>query len=150
MTATADTPRAGPAWHFWLVSLIALLWNGYGCYDYVMSMTGGDAYLRSAGMTDGQIAYFHGMPAWMVCAWAIGVWASAAGTLLLLARSKWAVHAFALSLLGFLASQVYTHLLSDGGKLFGTQGMIMNGVILAGIVFFLWYASRMAKQGVLR
>ncbi|WP_296598384.1 hypothetical protein [Phenylobacterium sp.] len=150
MTATADVPRAGPAWHFWLVGLLAVLWNGFGGYDYVMSMTGGDAYLRSAGMNDGQVAYFHAMPLWMVACWAIGVWGSVAGTLLLLARSKWAVHAFGLSLIGFLASQVYTHLLSEGGRLFGTQGAIMNGVICAGIVFFLWYSARMAKQGVLR
>jgi hypothetical protein len=40
------------------------------------------------------------MPAWMTGVWAIGVWGALAGSVLLLLRSKWAVHVFAASLAG--------------------------------------------------
>ena len=52
--------------------------------------------------------------------------------------------------IGLLASLVYTHLLSDGGRINGQQGLIMNVVILAGALVFLGYAQWMAKRGVLR
>ncbi|MDZ4374234.1 MAG: hypothetical protein U1C74_22810 [Phenylobacterium sp.] len=149
MTDLATAGRATP-WHFWLVAVIAVLWNGFGGYDYVMSHVQGDAYLRSAGMTEAQVAYFNDLPAWMTACWAIGVWSSVAGTLLLILRSRWAFHAFVLSLLGFLASLSYTHLMSNGGEVMGQFGMIMNGVVAAAIVFFIWYAQVMTRRGVLR
>ena len=71
-------------WHFWLVVLIAVLWNGFGGYDYVMSNTAGEAYFRQMGMTDTQIAYFTALPSWMIGVWAIGVWGSVAATVLLI------------------------------------------------------------------
>lgn len=149
MSELADTSRSTP-WHFWLVAALSVLWNGFGAYDYTMSHVQGEAYLRSAGMTDAQMAYFNAMPAWMTAAWAIGVWASVAGALLLILRSKWTFHAFVVSLLGFLASLVYTHMLSNGGELMGQMGMIMNVVVAAALVFFVWYAQVMTRRGVLR
>lgn len=137
-------------WHFWAVFVLGVLWNGFGGYDFVMSMTQGDAYFRQAGMNDDAIAFYHAMPAWTVAAWAAGVWGSVAGTVLLLLRSKWAVHAFAISILGLIVSLIYTHFLSNGGKLMGQQGLIMNGVIFAGCAFFLWYARWAAQKGLLR
>lgn len=149
MTETADTGRRTP-WHFWVVAVLALLWNGFGAYDYLMTNTEGDAYMRSMGMTDAQIAYIHAMPAWMTGAWAVGVWGATLGSVLLLLRSRWAFHAFVVSLLGLLATLLYTHLLSNGGELMGTQGLATNAVITAAIVFFIWYSRLMTRRGVLR
>ena len=92
----------------------------------------------------------HAYPVWMVAVWAIGVWGAVLGSILLLARSRLAVTAFAASLAGFLVSLVYAYLLSEGARSMGQMGMIMQGVILAGCVFFLWYARAMANKGVLR
>jgi hypothetical protein len=137
-------------WHYWLVAAIAVLWNGFGAYDYICSNTQGDAYLRSMGMTEAQISYFHAMPAWMTGVWALGVWGAVAGSVLLLFRSRWALHAYVASLIGLLLSLVYTHLMSNGGEVMGQQGVVMNAVITAGAIFFVWYAWRMTKRGVLR
>ena len=146
---TALAPVRAP-WHLWLVAVIGVFWNGFGAYDYSMSKLQGDAYLRSSGMTDPQIVYFHAMPAWVTVFWALGVWGAIAGTLLLFARSKLATPVFAISLLGLFGSLVHTHLLSNGREVMGQQVLILNGVLLAGCLFFLWYAARMAKAGVLR
>ena len=143
-----SAPRA--SWAFWLVAVLALLWNAFGAYDYWMSQTRGAAYLEGMGMTPDQIAYFNAMPGWLTGVWAIGVWGAVAGAILMLIRSRWAAAAYAASLAALLASLVYAHLLSDGGEVMGAQGLIMNAVITAAAVFFLWFSWRMAKRGVLR
>ena len=145
----AVAPSRAP-WHLWLVAVIGMFWNGFGAYDYSMSKLQGDAYLKSSGMTEPQIVFFHAIPAWVTVFWALGVWGAIVGTLLLFARSKWATPAFAVSLIGLLGSLVHTHLLSNGREVMGQQVLILNGVLLAGCLFFLWYAARMAKAGVLR
>jgi hypothetical protein len=151
MTATADeTPRAAAPWHLWLVGAVALLWNGYGGYDYVMSKTQGEAYYRQMGATDAQVAFMTGYPFWMNVVYAIGIWGGVLGAVLLLARSKYAFHSLAASLGAYVVSLVYTYALADGAKIQGQMGMIMSCVILVSCVVFAWYAWAMAKRGVLR
>jgi hypothetical protein len=147
MTDTTATP---PPWHLWLVGVLSLLWNAYGAYDYLMSHVGGDAYLAGMGMTEPQIAYFHAMPAWATAVWAVGVWGALLGSVLLIMRRRWALHAFAASLAGLLLSLAYAFLLSDGGAMMGEQGVVMYAVITTACVFFVWYAWAMSKRGVLR
>ncbi len=147
MTHTAKQQKA--PWHFWLVGLIGLPWNGFGAFDYFMSQSGGAAYLRSVGMTDAQIAYFGAMPTWAIGVWAIGVCGALAGTILLLLRSKWALPVYVISFLAFLLSLVYNDFLTNGGEVIGTN-WIMNFIIAAGCIFFIWYASAMQKRGLLR
>ena len=96
MKMTTATP-----WHLWAVGMLALLWNGFGGYDYVMTQTNNAAYL--AQFTPEQRAYFDSFPMWMEAIWAIGVWGGVLGSVLLLMRSKWAFHAFVASLIGFAA-----------------------------------------------
>jgi hypothetical protein len=151
MAATVDeTPRATTPWWHWVVSVVALLWNGYGGYDYWMSKTAGEAYYRQAGMTDAQIAFMNGYPLWMNVVYAVGIWGGVLGAVLLVVRSRFAVHAFVASLAAFLLSLVYTYGLSGGGKLMSSATVIMQCVVLVGCVFFAWYAWAMAKRGVLR
>lgn len=142
--------RTGAPWHLWAVGVLGVLWNAYGCYDYTMTQLGGEDYLRSYGMTEEQIAYFSAMPAWMSGVWAIGVWGAIAGSILLLVRSKYALHAFVASLAAFVLSLVYQYGMTDGAAIYGNQALIMSGVILAGCLFFAWYAWRAGKRGLLR
>jgi hypothetical protein len=150
MTTVAETPRASTPWRYWVVSAVAVLWNGYGGYDYYMSKTAGDAYYRQMGMDDAQVAYMNTAPDWVTAVWALGVWGAVLGTILLIVRSRFAVHAFVASLVGLLGSLAYGYLLSDGAELMGQQGLIMNLVILAGCLFFIGYSWLMAKRGVVR
>jgi hypothetical protein len=150
MTATVDTPRAAAPWHLWVVGIVSLLWNGYGAYDYLMSKTQGEAYYRQLGATDAQIAFMNGYPMWMQVVWAIGIWGGVLGAVLLLLRTRYALHAFVASLAAFVVSLVYTYALSDGGQIQGQTGMIMSGLILISCLAFAWYAWTMTKRGVLR
>lgn len=157
MTDDTTPAAGGTPWHLWVVGILALLWNGYGCFDYLMTTMRGEEYLReaAAGMnwdaaqTDAFVAYYASMPGWMTAVWAVGVWGGLAGALLLLLRMKLAFAVFAISLLAFVLSVISTFLVVEAPP--AVQSMIwMQGVIFASCLFFVWYAWFMSKRGVLR
>jgi hypothetical protein len=143
-TSTETTAPAAVPWHFWLVALVGLLWNGFGAVDYTLSHVQGEAWYRTMGMTEELIAYMATYPSWMHAVWAIGVWGSAVGAVLLVLRSRWAFHAFAISLLGALGNLGYV--LANPGPM----DAVMPLVIIVICAFFIWYAWTMTKRGLLR
>lgn len=150
MVSMTSGERARTPWHLWLAGAVGLAWNGFGFADYVQTKLGGADYLRNFGMTDAQIAYFMAMPAWATAVWALGVTTALLGTVLLLLRKRAAAPVFAVSLVFYLLSLVYTYLLSDGGRLMGgTENTIMQLVVLAGCLFFAGYSRAMARAGIL-
>ena len=142
-----DTMTTRTPWHLWVVGAVALLWNGYGGYDYVMTQTNNAAYL--AQFTAEQRAYFDSYPMWMEADWAIGVWGGVLGAVLLLLRSKWAFHAFLASLIAFAVSVVYGQM-SEGAALMSTTGVIFSAAIFLLGLAFVMYSRMMTRKGVLR
>lgn len=151
MTAVAGSmPVAGRTpGHLWVVGGLAVLWNGFGLTDFAMSMSQGETWLRSMGMTDPQVAYFNAMPAWAYAVWALGVGGAFLGSMLLLLRRRWAVHAFGLSLVGLALSALYTFAWSDGAEVMAAT-MPMQVVVWIVALALAAYAWTMAKRGVLR
>ena len=144
---SAMRPRA--PWHLWLVGVIAVLFNGIGVFDFVMSMAQGSTYMASVGMTPAQIAHYEAMPPWMTVVWAVGVWGAFLGSVLILLRRRVAAPVFAVSLAAFLLSVLYTYVLTDGGPIMGSAMAITSVVITALLLFFMWYSRLMTKRGVL-
>ena len=138
-------------WHLWVVGVISLLWNGFGGYDFIMSMTQGEAYWRASGMTQPMIDYYNAMPEWMYAAWIAGVWGAVAGSILLLMRNKLAVWAFVISLAGAVVSLAYGQM-NPMPELPAEMAMMtyMPWVIAAIAAFLAWYAWSQKKAGVLR
>lgn len=144
MELSARTPT-----HLWIVGTLATLWNAFGAFDYLMTQTRNEAYL--AHFTDPQRAYFESFPLWMEATWALGVWGGLAGALLLLARSRHAVTAFAISLAGLAVSTAYQYVLNSPPPEMSGVGMVaMNLAIWAVAIGLLWYTVRMRRRGVLR
>ena len=142
-----DTMTVKTPWHLWVVGALALLWNGYGGYDYVMTQTNNAAYL--AQFTAEQRAYFDSYPMWMEAVWAVGVWGGVLGAVLLLLRMKWAFHAFLASLVAFAVSVVYGQT-SGGAAVMGTTGVVFSAVIFLLGLGFVMYSRMMTRKGVLR
>lgn len=137
--------------HLWIVGVLSLLWNAGGAIDYVMTRTNAPEYL--AAQPPERIAMLQDAPLWFGGTWALGVWFSVIGSLLLLLRSRFASTAFALSLLGLIGSSIYTYGMSGGGSMVvaaGT-GAIVFSVAIPVILILLWiYARAMTRRGVLR
>ena len=135
--------------HLWIVAILATIWNAFGCFDYLMTQTRNEQYLPH--FTDPQRVYFDSFPMWMEAAWACGVWAGLLGSLLLLARSRYAVAAFAVSLAGLAISTVYQYVLSTPPPEMTSGAMLaMNIAIWAVAIGLLVYAVKMRGRGVLR
>ncbi|MGB7411055.1 MAG: hypothetical protein WA910_07920 [Sphingopyxis granuli] len=136
--------------HLWIAGILTLLWNAIGAFDYTMTKLRNADYLSA--FTPEQQAYFHGFPLWASAGWALGVWGAVLGSILLLARSRHAVTAFAASLAGLAVSSFYQFGLHYGDleRLFGTFPMVFYaGVWIIAITLFV-YARRQAAAGVLR
>jgi len=146
-----DTMKAATPWHLWAAGVISLLWNGFGGYDFVMSMTQGEVYWRASGMNDAMIAYYNAMPAWMYVPWVLGVGGAVAGSVLLLLRSRFAVHAFALSLTGAVVSLLYGLVIDKAPAPPPEMAAMtyMPYVIVVIAALLAWYAWTMGKKGVL-
>ena len=82
---TDQSTTKPPVW-FWIISVVALLWNGMGV----------NAYLQQAYMTEGfkaqynaeQLEAIANTPAWVTAAFAIAVFAGFLGCVGLLLRKK--------------------------------------------------------------
>ena len=133
--------------HLWAVGVVSLLWNAFGAYDYVMSKLSPQSYFHEMGLNEASVAYMISFPAWLTAFWALGVWGSVAGSVLLLLRSRHAVAAFALSLLGLAVSQGYQALVMRPPE---SPPVALTAMIWGSLVFLLWYAWAMARRGVLR
>jgi hypothetical protein len=146
--ATARTPV-----HLWIVGILATLWNCIGVADYLMTRLRNDSYFESMmpGVSPATFyAYVDAMPLYAQIGWGLGVWAGIAGSLLLLIRSKYAYHAFALSMLGIIFGIGYQIFIAPPP---GT-GAAMEKVIPWLVIIFgaalLYYSWKQRAKGVLR
>jgi hypothetical protein len=145
--ATAAETRT-PA-HLWIVGILALCWNAFGCLDYTMSNLNNPTWL--ANMSADQIAFMASLPKWLIGFWAIGVWGGLAGSALLLMRNRHAVWAFGLSFIGAIVGigyQLVIVKMPDSMK--QGAGGAMPYVIIAIAGALLWYAMKAEKKGLLR
>jgi len=137
-------------WHIWLIGVLSLLWNAGGAFDYVMAQYAADTYLAQA--TPEQRAYYDDFPVWATAFWALGVWGALAGSVLLLARSRFAALAFGVSLIGLMANTTRLFATAGAGAvdLLGKGNLIFTAALIV-VALGLWlYARAMARTGVLR
>ena len=140
MTEAVRTP-----WHLWLVGVVTLLFNAVGIWSYLSTQSGN---LDGLGMSTEAIDYVTSFPAWADSLWALGVWGAFAGSALLLFRSRWAVTAFLIAIIGLVGTTIYQRVLTDLPA--DMQGIILPLAIWATTLFSTWYAISMRRKGVLR
>ena len=141
---TTEGSRAPTPWHLWLVGVLTLLFNAMGIASYLTTKLG---MLAEMGMTPDQIAFMASYPAWASALWALGVWGAFAGSVLLLLRSRWAVPAMLVALVGLIGTTAYNYLLIEVPA--SMEAPALDAMIWAVTLFLLFYARRMAAAGVL-
>lgn len=144
-----NTPRV--PWHLWAMGILGLLWNSFGGYDYIMTRFRDMDYLDMASGGHGKVIldWIDRMPMLAQVLWPLGVWMSVLGSILLLMRSRHAVGAFALSLIGAAGSFAMQFASSIPPEVDTPAAKIMPLVILALIVWQWRYAHRQRAAGLL-
>lgn len=150
----ATTVEARTPVHLWIVGILSLLWSCFGAYDYLMTRMRNTDYLASAmpGTDPNAIlAWVDGFPIYAQIGWGLGVWMGLAGSILLLARHRWAVPAFGLSLVGAILGLGYQIVAAPPVP--GPESpmmKIMPYVIIAVALGLFLYARAMQQKGVVR
>ena len=142
---SAFNESAKTPWHLWVVGILTLLWNSVGGFSYTMTRLG---MLEQLGMGETEIAYFASAPMWSNFFWALGVWGAILGSILLLLRSRFAVYSILAAIVGLLGSNIWQYGMSDIPESLANPPLTIT--IWVTTLFMLFYATRMAKKGVLR
>jgi hypothetical protein len=144
----APAPRApSTPLHLWIIGVIALLWNAMGAYDYLMTQTQNEAYM--AEFTPEQLDFFYGFPTWLVAFWALAVWGSVLGSVLLLLRKGLAEYVFLVSFVCMVVVALHNYVFADGLAAMGVVGLVFSIAIFV-VALFLWlYARAMRARGIL-
>ncbi len=142
--STIGNTRAAAPWHLWLVGILTLLFNAMGILSYTATKLG---MLAELGMTPDQIAFMESYPAWASALWALGVWGAFAGSVLLLLRSRLAVPAMLVALVGLIGTTAYNYALIEVPA--DMQAPALDAAIWAVTLFLLAYVRAMRAAGVL-
>jgi hypothetical protein len=143
---------ARPPAHFWIVSTLSLFWSCFGAVDYLMSRTHNDAFFRAMmPNADPAVAYAYmdSMPLYASIGWGLGVWGGLLGSVLLLMRSRYAVHAFAASILGMVLSFGYQLFIATNVPA-DMKSPVMPAVVTVIGIGLLFYSRAMSARGLLR
>lgn len=138
---TENSTNKPPIW-FWIVSVVALIWNGMGVNAYLQQAFNTEGYQEMYTAEQQEIAA--NMPAWVTAAFAIAVFGGALAALLLLLRKKLATKLWLLSLIAVIAQMAYI-LINDYASSIGMTIMI---IVLA-IVFY-WFSKMSGSKGWLK
>lgn len=137
------TTTTKPNTAFWIIAVLALLWNIMGVFQFIAStfMT----ELISEGVSEEEMELFTGLPSWYTVAFGIATIAGLFGCITMLMRKKITVPLFGLSLLAVLIAQGYWIFATDVMDVMGAQAIVMPLIVTA-VCIFLYFYSKGAKQ----
>lgn len=135
MTNSTNKP---PIW-FWVVSVIALVWNAMGVNEYLQQAYNTESYREM--YTPEQLEIAANLPSWVTAAFAIAVFAGALAAIGLLLRKSWSVKLWLLSLLAVIVQMGY--LLINGYA----SSIVMTIMIIVFALVFVWFARMSQGKG---
>lgn len=127
-----------PIW-FWIVSVIALIWNAMGVNAYLQQAYNTESY--QAMYSAEQLEIAANMPAWVTAAFAIAVFAGVFAAIFLLLRKKISVKLWILSLIAVIIQMGYV--LINGYQ----SDMFMTILIIVFAIVFVWFSRLSASKG---
>ncbi len=135
-----------PIW-FWVVGVVALLWNGIGVLAYLQQVTMSAA--QFAALPELQQDLLSTQPFWVTAAFAIAVFAGFVASICWLLQKRVTVRLFLLSLLAVVV-QFSSYFIIDGYMEFiSGQGWIMPVLILLFAAGFAGISWRAEQNGLL-
>lgn len=140
-------PLPMPRW-LWLLSILGILWNVYGVYQYLGTFTKAGQAAMTAGMTDAQASLYLSLPAWISMVFAIGVFGGLVGCTALAVRHRVSRPVLAASFVGYV-------LLFAGDVYHGVFAAIPSQLTILAVVaiiaaVLLWGSHSASQRGLLR
>lgn len=130
--------KSTPIW-FWILTVIALLWNLFGMLQFLFQVTMSSEDL--AAYPEDQQAIYKFMPSWVNIAFALGVFGGVFGCIALLMKKNWAIPMFIVSLIGIIAHMYYIFFMTNSYEIFGPNGLILPITVIVVAVLLLGFAK---------
>ena len=128
---------------FWIISVIALLWNLMGCIAYLGMQMMPPELLEA--MPEAERTLMENTPVWATAAFAVAVWFGLLGSILLLLRKALSQIVFVISLLGIIVQQIWNFTNGKSFEVFGVEQAIMPIVFVLIGIYLIVYAKK-AKE----
>lgn len=139
------TNSTKPTTAFWIIAIVALIWNLMGVMAYI-----DQAYIADetvAALPEAERALYENLPAWVTAAFAIAVFGGALGCILLLLRKKLAIKVFIASFIAIVVQMIYNLGISGAMDVYGPGAAIMPVMVIAIGAFLIWYSKNVDKKG---
>ena len=133
-----------PVW-FWVLAIVALLWNLMGVWAFFMQISPSPEDL--AKTTEAQRLARDANPTWFNIAFGTSVIAGALGCILMLMRKSLAILLFIISFAAILVQMLYSFILSEHMTDYGPGETIMPLMIIAVGAFLIWFARSSRDKG---
>lgn len=136
-----------PTW-FPILSAVMLVWNLMGVIAYIAQVSMAPEALAALPAAEREL--YATTPAWANGAFAVAVWAGAAGCLLLLLKRSAAFYLLLTSLAGVVVQMFHSFFMSKSFEVFGPGGMIMPTMVIVIASFLVWLSIYAKNKAWLR
>lgn len=137
-----------PATSFWVVAIIALIWNGMGAASYLGTVTMSPETLEA--MPEAQRNILTSTPSWATGAFALAVWGGLVASLLLLIRKKLATILFIVSFAGIVVQMSHALFMTNSIEVYGPGGFVMPVLVLGFGAYLIYFSRNATANGILQ
>jgi hypothetical protein len=132
---------------FWIVSIIGILWNLMGTFQFFLEFN----YWRNpesrASLPQDLTPFYDSTPAWLYVVFAIAVATGLLGCIGLIARKAWAVPVFLVSLISVIVQMGYNLIGTELISVIGPGAAVMPIVVVLIALGLYLYSKNAASKG---
>jgi len=130
---------------YWVIAIIALLWNAMGVFAFVSDM-----FISSEALAklepEVQKLYMES-PIYQKIVYGLSVFSGVLGSIGLLLRKSWAVQVFSLSLICVILQLIISLVATNAFEILGVSALILPSVVILIAAFLYWHSRNAAKIG---
>lgn len=138
MTTNSNKPTT----LFWIIGVVALIWNGLGVMAYL-----GRAFITEEMIAElpeeQQAEFLVELPSWVTAAFAIAVFGGVLASIVFLMRKKLAYTLFIVSAVAAIAQHIYLFMNVE------VTSYVMPIMVIVFCVFLVWYSKKCSDEGIL-
>ncbi len=136
-----------PAW-FWLVCVLAVVWNALGIMAYLMQVT--MSLEATAELSEFERSVLESRPVWATAAMAVAVFSGFLGSFLLLLRSRFATIVLVISFLAVLTQSYHLFFIAKVHEVMSGEELVMPLMIPLIALLLIVFAQSSKKKGCLK
>ena len=140
---TQTTKTKAPT-SFWVISVIALIWNLMGFAAFLADMFISQEAL--AALPDAERTLYESTPVWLKAVYGVAVIGGSLACIFLLMRKSFAIQLFLISIIAILIQMSYSLFMTNAFEVYGPVGIVMPLLVTGIGIFLLWYARRSKAQ----